>query len=88
MYLLVIIKEVNFDEILAALLPAAGLTTRYSYPLVTTNSLAFASQLITVRSLCPPPSLVAHNLLTVGFCVFFCWGVVGVCGSFSAFVRT
>ncbi len=72
-------------SILAAWLPAGGLTTGYSYPLVTINSLAFASQLITVRSLCPSPSLVAHNLLTVGF---FCWGVVGVCGSFSAFVRT
>ncbi len=56
MYLLVIIKEVNVEEMLAALLPGGGLSTGYSYPLVTINSLAFASQLITVRSLCPPPS--------------------------------
>ena len=52
-----------------------GLTTGYCYPLVTINSLAFASQLITVRSLCPPPSLVAHNLLTVGFCFFLFGGL-------------
>ncbi len=56
MYLLVIIKEVNVEEMLAALLPGGGLSTGYSYPLVTINSLAFASQLITVRSLCPSPS--------------------------------
>ena len=72
-------------SILAALLPAGGLTTGYSYPLVSINSLAFASQLITVRSLCPPPFLVAHNLLTIVFFVFFDWGVVGVCGLFFSF---
>ena len=58
MYLLVIIKKVNVEGMLAALLPAGGLTTGYSYPLVTINSLAFASQLITVPSLCCCTSLV------------------------------
>ena len=58
MYLLVIIKEVNVEEMLAALLPGGGLSTGYSYPLVTINSLAFASQLITVHSLCRCTSLV------------------------------
>ncbi len=59
MYLLVIIKEVNVEEMLAALLPGGGLSTGYSYPLVTINSLAFASQLITVRSLCRCTSLLS-----------------------------
>ncbi len=55
-----------------------GLTTGYSYPLVTINSLAFASQLITVLSLCPPPS-PSNNLLTIGFCC--------VVGFFFVFLR-
>ena len=77
MYLLVIIKEVNVGEMLAALLPGGGLSTGYSYPLVTINSLAFASQLITVRSLCPPPSPSSPPLdgrillfFVGGLCVF------------------
>ncbi len=67
MYLLVIIKEVNVEEMLAALLPAGGLTTGYSYHLVTINSLAFASQLITVRSLyrCSSLFISLINLSTV-----------------------
>ncbi len=88
MYLLVIIKEVNVEEMLAALLPGGGLSTGYSYPLVTINSLAFASQLITVRSLCPPPSPSSPPpdgrillFLLGGLCVF-------VVLFFPAFVRT
>ena len=72
-------------SILAALLPAGGLTTGYSYPLVTVNDLAFVSQLITVRSLCPPPFLVAHNHLTIGFFCFFGWVVVDVRWLFFSF---